>query len=288
MTISPDVRKRVLYGKYLLFRAKSAQAEHNELSVAVSLLLMHDASELVMLAAADHLQLGAKWSFMEFWEKVKQTSRKEPGHKIPMDQLNTLRVGFKHKGTLPHSQTVRDLTPRVEAFCEEVSKDLLGLDFSELGLADLVSDDEVRKALQEAQQALKTGDRNKAFLDVRIAFDKLYKLISRDVALIEEPRSIDIPKGGLPSEVQRELAKLERGLEGFQAAIEDCAQTLNVLMFGIDPVKYRFFIANTPHVSWTVSGLHHAVLQRDYNNVPDEVFQKCFEFVVEVALNSSQ
>ena len=186
MAISHDIRKRLLYSKYLLSRARTAQTDHNELGVVVSLLLMHDASELVMLAAADHLQLGAKWSFMEFWEKGKQRGRKEPGHRIPMDQLNTLRVGFKHKGTLPHSQTVRDLTSRVEAFFEEVSKDLLGLDFSELGLADLVSDDEVRKALQEAQQALKTGDRNKAFLDVRIAFDKLYILISRDVALIKE------------------------------------------------------------------------------------------------------
>ena len=101
MTISPDIRKRLLYGKYLLSRARTAQTDQNELGVVVSLLPMHDASELVMLAAADHLQLGAKWSYMEFWEKVKQSGRKEPGHRIPMDQLNTLRVGFKHKGTLP-------------------------------------------------------------------------------------------------------------------------------------------------------------------------------------------
>src|SRR5438445_9459587 len=134
MALSPDIRKRLLYAKYLLSRAKKAQIERNELAVAVSLLLMHDASELLMLAIADHLQLGSKWSFMEFWEKVKKSGLKEPGHRIPMEQLNSLRVGLKHKGTLPHAQTVRDLMPRVDAFCEEVTKDLLGLDFAELSL----------------------------------------------------------------------------------------------------------------------------------------------------------
>jgi hypothetical protein len=288
MTISPDIRKRLLYGKYLLFRAKTAQTERNELGVAVSLLLMHDAAELVMLAAADYLQLGSKWTFMEFWEKVKLSGRREPGHKVPMDQLNTLRVGLKHKGTLPHSQTVRDLTPRVEAFCEEVSKDLLDLDFADLSLADLVSDDDVRNALRESQQALKTRDRDKAFLNVRIAFDKLHRLISNDVALIEEPRSINIASGAWPSEVERGVKQLERGLEGFQEAITESVRTLNVLMLGIDPMKYRFLIDNTPHVSWTVSGEYQAVFHRDYNKVPDEVFQNCFDFVLEAALNTSR
>jgi hypothetical protein len=278
MTIASDIRKRLLYGKYLLFRAKTAQTERNELGVAVSLLLMHDAAELVMLAAADFLQLGSKWTFMEFWEKVKQSGRKEPGQ----------RVGFKHKGTLPHSQTVRDLTPRVEAFCEEVSKDLLDLDFADLSLADLVSDDDVRNTLRESQEAMKTGDTEKAFLNVRIAFDKLRRLISNDVALIKEPRAINIASGAWPYEVQRAVTQLERGLEGFQEAITESVRTLNVLMLGIDPVKYRFLIDNTPHVSWTVPGEYQAVFHRGINGVPDEVFQNCFDFVLEAALNNAR
>jgi hypothetical protein len=64
------------------------------------------------------------------------------------------------KGTLPHLQTVRDLMPRVDAFCEEVTKDLLDLNFADLSLVDLVSTDEVRNKLKEAQQAFTTGDRD--------------------------------------------------------------------------------------------------------------------------------
>jgi len=123
---------------------------------------------------------------------------------------------------------------------------------------------------------------------VRIAFDKLHRLISNDVALIEEPRSINIASGAWRSEVERGVKQLERGLEGFREAITESVRTLNVLMLGIDPMKYRFLIDNTPHVSWTVSGEYQAVFHRDYNKVPDEVFQNCFDFVLEAALNTSR
>jgi len=280
MAVSQDIRKRLLYAKYLLSRAKKAQIERNELAVAASLLLMHDASELLMLAVADHLQLG-KWEFMEFWEKVKQKGKTEPGHKIPMGQLNSLRVGLKHKGTLPHVQTVRDLMPRIDAFCEEVTKDLLDLDFAELSLADLVVDDDVRHTLREAEKALTAGEKKDAYLNVRLAFDKLRRLIASDVALIKKRRGIKVPKGALPNETKQ-------GLLNLQGVVFDVVGTLNTLMLGIDPVRYRFLIANTPAVSWTLSGQHQAVFTGDYSDVPDEVFQTCFEFVLDVALTASR
>jgi hypothetical protein len=281
MAVSLDIRKRLLYAKYLLSSAKRAQTERNELAIAASLLLMHDASELLMLAVTDHLGLGSNWNFMQFWEKVKQKGGKEPGHKIPMGQLNDLRVGLKHKGTLPHAQTVRDLMPRIDAFCEEVTKDLLDLDFAQLSLADLVADDNVRNTLQEAEQALKAGDRKSAFLNLRLAFDKLRGLIASDVALIKKPRGIKVPKGALPNETKQ-------GLLNLQGVVYDLVGTLNTVILGIDPVRYRLLIANTPAVSWTLSGQYQALFTHDYSDVADEVFRTCFEFVVEVALTASR
>jgi hypothetical protein len=225
---------------------------------------MHDASELVMLAASDHLQL-VKWSFMEFWDKVKKSGRREPGHKSPMERLNHLRVSFKHKGTLPHAQTVRDLLPRVDAFCEEVTSDLLDLDFGELSLADLVGDDDVRNTLHEAEGALKSCNQATAFQKVRIAFDKLHRLIAKDAILITEPTGRD---------------------RNLHESVLESVRTLNVLMLGIDPVRYQHFISNTPRLSRSSSGLYQCIVQRDYSKVPDETFQACLEFVVEVALNA--
>jgi hypothetical protein len=119
--------------------------------------------------------------------------------------------------------------------------------------------------LQQAEQLL-TTNKNDAFVEVRMAFDKLSRLISGDKPLMKGPRA--------------------HRHDDFQRAVLESVRILNVLMLGIDPAKYRFFIANTPQTVWTLSGKCHVNLPRDYTNVPDAVFNTCFEFVVEVALNA--
>src|SRR6185312_11673579 len=279
--VTHDIRKRLLYSKYLLSRAKNTQAEGSELAVAVSLPMLHDAVELLLYSVTDHIGIGSSWNFMDFWGKVKQSGRAEPGHKIPLGQLNDLRVGFKHKWTLPHSQTVLDLMPRVEAFCEETARDLLDCDFQKLSLADLISDSDVRQTLSEAEQELSKGDRAKAFLNVRLAFDKLHRLITNDVALVRKPHGIEMPNNLLPS-------KTVTGIKNLQGVVFNLVDVVNRLMIGIDPVRYRFLMSNTPAVSWTMAGTYQALYPHDYSNVSDEVFNKCFGFVVDVALNASR
>ena len=273
MAVSSDIQKRLLYAKYLLSRARSAQSERSELGVAVCLLLMHDAVEMLMLAIADHLQvpMPKKWDFMDFWDEIKK-SHTEPPQRILMDSINKMRVSLKHNGIPPNAQKVRDFLPRVETFCEDVAKSYLdGMEFSELSLADLVANDDVRNTLREAQQAFTGGDKDDAFTKLRIAFDTLYREVSSEVPLIPEPRNRRVT-----------------GDQRFDKAVEQSVQTLNVLMLGIDPIKYRFFVSNTPSVSWTLSGLHQAVLQHSYANVPDSIFGTCFDFVVEVSLKVSE
>ena len=266
-SVSPDISKRLLYVKYLLSRAKPANADRNDLSVAVSLLLIHDAIEMLMLAVVEHLQvpMPKKWDFMDFWTEIGK-HHTEPPQRILMDALNNMRVGLKHKGNLPNPHRVRDLLPRIEVFCEDVAKMYIQIDLAELSLADLVADDEVRNTLRKARQAFLPGDKNDAFVNVRIAFDKLLRQSSSDTSLIREPRT----------------------REALQNTVLESVRILNILMLGIDDARYRFFVANTPQTVWTISGKCQVNIQRDYNRVLDAVFETCFEFVVDVALNASR
>jgi hypothetical protein len=80
----PDIQRRVVNAKYVLERAARLQAEAGEMSLSISLLLMHDAVELVMLAVTDHLQLGKKArEFMSFWSDVKQAGHPAPPDSVP-------------------------------------------------------------------------------------------------------------------------------------------------------------------------------------------------------------
>ncbi|PYV78397.1 MAG: hypothetical protein DMG96_08005 [Acidobacteria bacterium] len=103
-------------------------------------------------------------------------------------------------------------------------------------------------------------------MNVRIAFDKLLRQSSSDTSLIREPRT----------------------REALQNTVLESVRILNILMLGIDAARYRFFVANTPQTVWTISGKCQVNIQRDYNRVLDAVFETCFEFVVDVALNASR
>jgi hypothetical protein len=43
-----DIHRRIVNAKYVMERAASVQAERNEMSQSISVLLMHDAVELLM------------------------------------------------------------------------------------------------------------------------------------------------------------------------------------------------------------------------------------------------
>lgn len=159
------------------------QYELGDLGAAVSLTLMHDAAEMLMIAVIDHLQVptSKKRDFLDFWKELKQGGYPEPPFLPAMDQLNALRVGLKHKGNMPRPETVHDLIPRLEHFCSFVTQTYLNLDYQGLELADLVDFPEVRNTLKEAKSHFDDGKNEEAFVRLRLAFDAMLKQVYTDV-----------------------------------------------------------------------------------------------------------
>jgi hypothetical protein len=191
-----------------------------------------------------------------------------------------MRVGLKHNGNLPRVQSVRDLFPRVEAFSEEVAKNYLdGLDFADLSLADLVENNDARQKLQEAQKEFSLGKKQEAFINLKLAFDILERHLPREVPLIREPVSLRL--SGLPHE-------LRRLIDDYEKIIGQLVVTTNMLALGIDPIKYKFFASVSPVVHWSVVDTYTINLWRKYDNIAADVFQTCFDFVVEFSLKISE
>jgi hypothetical protein len=116
----PDQVRRLIYSRYLLARAGTLQGDGGELASAEALLAVHDSAEILMRVVTDHLGARPAHDFMDFWKNVKDSGHPEPPYRGAMDRVNNLRVGFKHKGNLPHPGVVRDLMPSVTAFCLHV------------------------------------------------------------------------------------------------------------------------------------------------------------------------
>jgi hypothetical protein len=171
----PDIHRRIVNAKYVFERAARIQAEGNEMSLSISLLLMHDAIELLMLAVLDHKNIKAKErrDFMDFWIDMKQAGLPAPPDDIPMRSLNKLRVGLKHHGNLPNPQTVQELLPRARGFFENILQSYCDIEHGDVSLIDLIPDPEVRETLKVSRRKFVGGDKFSAMTDLKVAFHKI-------------------------------------------------------------------------------------------------------------------
>jgi len=279
----PDIRRRIVNAKYVLERAAGIQAESNEMSISISLLLIHDAIELLMLAVLDHRNIKAKErrEFMDFWTDIKQAGLPVPPDDIPMRSLNKLRVGLKHHGNLPNSQTVRDLLPRARGFFENVLKSYCDLDYEDVSLIDLIADEEVREILKVARQKFIEGDKTTAMTDLKVAFHKIEHPGGKGLPKLHAPR-----KPSLPSQIDREVGPYLEQLHDF---LDRCATRTNLLTIGVDLRRYADFTRSGPALLWSVTGKYqaqHSVM--GYEHVSSEKFDGFIAFLIDYALKVSE
>ncbi len=87
-----------------------------------------------------------------------------------MKRFNRARVALKHDGTLPAQAEVEDFRQIVGSFFEENSPILFGLEFNEISLSGLVSNELVRTSLQLAEKAIRDSDCGSALEEAVKAF----------------------------------------------------------------------------------------------------------------------
>jgi hypothetical protein len=278
-----DIYRRIVNAKYVLERATSIQAECNEMSQSISLLLMHDAVELLMIAVLDHLNVVVpkKREFMDFWGLMKQATQQDPPDKTAMESLNTIRVGLKHKGVLPNPNDVRDLVIRTRGFFENILKAHCNTSYADVSLIDLVPNQDVRAILIEARGKFVSGDKDHALVDLKIAFHKLQQPEGKVLPRLHAPK---LPS--LPNEMKR--AGWDKYLNQLHSFLENSASVTNALMLGIDPVRYAHFVNTGPIVQWSTAGTYTSVSLRSYDDFSLQSCDELISFLIDYALNVSE
>lgn len=99
---SEDSVRRLAFIRYL-YQEAVRQSEQPEPMCAASVLAFHDAAELFLVLACEHLDVGKRsMAFLAYWEEL---SRMIPDdgltQKKAMSRLNEARVGLKHHGNMP-------------------------------------------------------------------------------------------------------------------------------------------------------------------------------------------
>jgi hypothetical protein len=283
MSLSPDLLKRLTYSKYLLRRAKELRGHGDELSSAEAVLAAHDSAEMLMRVITDFLGTKSEQEFMKFWQSVQDKTGTVPPHKGQMERFNKVRTEFKHRGILPNVGVVSDLLPIVESFCKEVAQLFLNLDYDEISLADLIRNNEVREKLKEAESAKARNDVQAALTSLGLAFDALIAgaTAKHRPSLLEYHWS----KPHVTNhEAQQILASLK--LDKISEGVDKVTDTVNMLLLGLDPLKFRQFTQVTPIRQHSWSGEVTIIWTRD-PTCKTEDYEEAYQFVLDSGLRVS-
>jgi hypothetical protein len=277
--LDPDLLKRTTYSKYLMDRAYDLRQQSSDLGAAQAILFAHDSAEMLMRVIADHQHVRFPENFLAFWEEIKRKTNIEPPHKGQMDRLNSVRVAFKHKGILPNASVVADLLPIARSFCEEATETFLGIKYDDVSLADLIPNDRARQLLKDAEAAAVAKNMAEALKALGIAFDILLRdAVAKSKAGIVGNFNLSyFSQQELGSHAQREISK----------AVQQLADTVNMLVLGIDPIKQKRFSLLTPVRQHTVSGDVQVIWMHDPGHVDQSAYDFCYKFVLDAGLKLS-
>lgn len=302
MKLDVTLLKRLTYAKYLYNTSIDRLHSMSPIIAAEALLRVHDAVEIFQLFVMDGLNAPTKFVFMEFWEKVKVASGKEVPYKGHFDRLNAMRVGFKHKGVCPNLAELRDLAAVIFPFFVEVCRDVLGVDFTNLSLADLVDDIGVQEHLRKADVFIESQKYEDALSEAAIALHLVLNqkyprspwapspdLLETGPSSRRPPKINHYNTGELPSGASTLIHEIEKAFEELHDRISRQSDLLKMLVWKIDLQQYSKFAQFAPHVIQNGGGNFHIAHRMGVRRpLTKRDARFCFQFVLDTALAIQQ
>ena len=155
------------------------------------------------------------------------------------------------------------------------------IDYATVSLIDLISEQEVRSTLQDAQNKFTSGDKETALTGLRIALHQIENPKGKRLPLLHAP-----VKPKLSAEVGR--AGWDPYLIQLHAFLDQAAARMNAVMLSVDPTRYAKLLRSTPSVQWSISGKPTVIRTRTYDNFSDEDFADLLEFLIDYALKAEE
>jgi TIR domain len=189
----------------------------------------------------------------------------------------TLKIGDSFSGF----QTL------VSEFCRDLTRDFLGLDFEQLSLADLITREPVRDLVRESEVFFEKGAVSTALERLALAHETLQKLAEQDS---QETLT------GFGGRMKFQYSSRDPLVNEMQSWLEDLildhekvAETLNMLLLGIDPHAYLFFRKSVPVILRTGHMQEVTFVRLPSQNVSDpETYLRCRDFIIEFSLRNDE
>lgn len=287
-SLDPLTVQRLAYVRYL-YREGVEQSRQPSPLRSRAITSFHDAVENFIGLAAQHLgvELKKNAEFLSYWEAIKPVF--ELPKKDQMKRLNDARVALKHNGTFPSAHQIEQARETVIDFFTSVTPKIFGIDLDSVDMVDLLTQDEVRKLLREAQTHADIGDYVQAMAGLSLAFRALLSTYQRGEGSTrwsafnfgERLGPFDEPRVGIGRGRLDRLKKLGDFMEITQ-------ETLMAISLGIDyPSMARFHIL-TPEVHGYFNNTRRFYVGKALEKTTSDDYDWARHFVIESGLGAAK
>jgi hypothetical protein len=305
--LEPQIVRRLALVR-LLYRHGVEQAQQPEPLAFISVLAFHDAVEQFLILASEHLGANLKRiEFLKYWDELsaaKMPNGVDLSGRRGMERLNRTRVDFKHTGLPPGRAAIDQTHADVRSFFEDNTPKVFGVEFTDIDMADLVSQDTIRDKIKSASAANSAGDRPEGMAMLVEAFEDLFEthtdmrsvppspfafggriyrpLGDRPIHAILRRPSDDPNNRYVPVRGEEQLAQQLAQVMGIATELQ---AAMRVVVLGLDFHQYLRFRRLTPPVSVVHSSNRHH--PPDYVPSQDE-FDFCQDFVIGTAIRLAE
>ncbi|MDK7585094.1 hypothetical protein [Alcaligenes phenolicus] len=252
------------------------------LSAGLAISLFQDAVEQLSWCVAKHLDLTVKDNegFTSLLDKIENHSEGKIPYKAKILELNKARVSFKHYGNLPARSESEKFRAYTYDFLVLSSQRYLDIDFENISLASLISDNRIRKHVEAAQTALLNDSVKDAVEEATLGRFFLFKELERHFPKID----------GNLSKADKILERIP-GLQGqeiqifsyLESYLDSVAKFNANALAGGNISEHLYFERILPHVTQFQAG-NTKVNWSNRSNPTKEFAEKVIKYVIETAI----
>ena len=290
--LNPQVVRRLAFIRFMYTEGLENARRAQPLG-STGLSLFHDAVEMFLLLAAEHLgvSLPKHVDFDGYFTEIAKATNMQLPARNAMRRLNNSRVNFKHHGSIPSATDLEQFRADVTTFLTDATQMVFAADFARLDMTDLVTQQGALEKLRDAEAHAGRGDHIEALALLSEAFDGLLD----DYA--DRKRGADgsspymwLPRWGfsrMPLNRRDHDPKLVERTDHAFTALESLQRAMRVLAMGLDYRRYARFDLLVPHIAWFADG-HRDVRPVPGLQVGDDEYEFCRQFVIETALHLAE
>jgi hypothetical protein len=291
--LTPSTVRRLAFIRFLYGQGVD-QARRPQPLAATALLSFHDAVEMFLLLAAEHLgvSLDRNTTFDGYWTQIATQASVQLPSRSAMRRMNNSRVNFKHHGSIPSATDLDQFRADATTFFTDATQAVFAADFTSIDMTDLVTQQDALAKIRDAETHAGQGDYVEALALLSEALDDLLgdyaarKRISYNTtAFTFGPQRFDTTSAVAHNpEVGSKLGNL---ILRMTEAVGEMQHALRVLAVGLDYRRYARFDMLVPRIVRFMDG-HREVRTVPGLQIGGEEYQFCKLFVIEAAIHLAE